>query len=281
MIFIVCGLRLAHHSMLGLSKLMTTKLSIAGAAGRMGRALVLAASGDARLTVVGGSERADSEVLGSEAMGFVISDTVAQACEGADVWIDFTTPEATIAALAELAKTQVKATIIGTTGFNTDQLAAIKAASSCLTIVQSGNFSLGVNLVAGLVRQAAARLGPDWDIEVLESHHRHKVDAPSGTALMLGQAAAMGRGVDHDAVAIFARHGQTGARIQGDIGYAVIRAGGIIGDHDVMFAAEDEIVTISHKAASRTIFAKGALAAAAWAVGQKPGLYSMDDVLGL
>jgi 4-hydroxy-tetrahydrodipicolinate reductase len=211
----------------------------------------------------------------------VISDSVAQACTEADVWIDFTSPAATIAALSQLADTPVKAAIIGTTGFDAHQMAAIREASSRLALVQSGNFSLGVNLVAGLVRQAAARLGPDWDIEVLESHHRHKVDAPSGTALMLGQAAAQGRGVEHDEVASFARHGQTGPRKAGDIGYAAIRAGGIIGDHEVMFAADDEIVTLSHKAGSRTIFAKGALAAAIWASTQGPGLYTMDDVLGL
>jgi 4-hydroxy-tetrahydrodipicolinate reductase len=268
---------------------MTINLSIAGAAGRMGRALILAASGDSRFGVVGGTERAGSPQIGTDIgsldgkspSGFSVSGDVASACNGADVWIDFTSPSATISALSALDRTPVKAVIIGTTGFNADQFVAIQAASQKFAIVQSGNFSLGVNLVAGLVRQAAARLGPDWDIEVLESHHRHKVDAPSGTALMLGHAAATGRGVDHDSVASFARHGQTGPRTQGDIGYAVIRAGGIIGDHEVMFAAEDEIVTISHKAASRTIFAKGALAAAAWAVGQKSGLYSMDDVLGL
>jgi 4-hydroxy-tetrahydrodipicolinate reductase len=268
---------------------MRITLSIAGAGGRMGRALILAASGDARFGVVGGTERAGSDLLGTDiglldgkvATGCLVIESVIEACKGAQVWIDFTSPMATIAALSALSDTNVKAAIIGTTGFDAAQLEAIKAASTKVSIVQSGNFSLGVNLVAGLVRQAAARLGPDWDIEVVESHHRHKVDAPSGTALMLGRAAALGRDVDHDDVASFARHGQTGARKAGDIGYAVIRAGGIIGDHEVMFAAEDEIVTLSHKASSRTIFAKGALAAAAWAVGQKPGLYSMDDVLGL
>lgn len=268
---------------------MTLKLSIAGAGGRMGRALIVAASGDARFDVVGGTERAGSDLIGHDLglfdgkmpSGHVISETVAGACEHGEVWIDFTSPAATLAALLALQDTRVKAAIIGTTGFDAAQMDAIKAASQRLTIVQSGNFSLGVNLVAGLVRQAAARLGPDWDIEILESHHRHKVDAPSGTALMLGHAAAHGRGVDHDAVAAFARHGQTGPRKAGDIGYAAIRAGGIIGEHEVIFAAEDEIVTVSHKASSRTIFAKGALAAAIWASAEGPGLYTMDDVLGL
>jgi 4-hydroxy-tetrahydrodipicolinate reductase len=268
---------------------MTISLSIAGAGGRMGRALILAAGGDVRFDMVGGTERLGSDLIGIDLglldgktpLGCVVSGTVEAACVHADVWIDFTSPAATIAALTVLEGTNVKAAIIGTTGFDDQQKAAIKIISQRLTILQSGNFSLGVNLVAGLVRQAAARLGPDWDIEVLESHHRHKVDAPSGTALMLGHAAAQGRGVNHDSVAQFARHGQTGPRSEGDIGYAVLRAGGIIGEHEVMFAAEDEIVTITHKAGSRTIFAKGALAAAAWAVGQAPGLYSMDDMLGL
>jgi 4-hydroxy-tetrahydrodipicolinate reductase len=268
---------------------MTLNLAIAGAAGRMGRALISAAALDERFKISGGTERAGSDLIGADLglleskvpSGHVIADSVDGACHCANVWIDFTTPAATIAALAALEALSLKAAIIGTTGFDASQLAAIKAAARKLAIVQSGNFSLGVNLVAGLVRQAAARLGPDWDIEVVESHHRHKIDAPSGTALMLGHAAAQGRGVDHDQVANFARHGQTGPRKAGNIGYAVIRAGGIIGDHEVMFAAEDEIVNLTHKASSRTIFAKGALAAAAWAADRKPGLYSMDDVLGL
>jgi 4-hydroxy-tetrahydrodipicolinate reductase len=260
---------------------MTIKLAIAGAAGRMGSALVQAALGDARFSVAGGTERLGSASIGLDGGGFGVSDSVAAACANADVWIDFTSPDATIAALFALKNTSVKAAIIGTTGLDDGQQQTITDASRHIAIVQSGNFSLGVNLVAGLVRQAAARLGPDWDVEVIESHHRHKVDAPSGTALMLGKAAAQGRGIDHDGVASFARHGQTGPRKAGDIGYAVIRAGGIIGEHEVLFAADDEIVSLTHKAASRTIFAKGALAAAAWAVNAGPGLYNMDDVLGL
>jgi 4-hydroxy-tetrahydrodipicolinate reductase len=268
---------------------MTINLSIAGAAGRMGRALILAVQGDGRFGLVGGTERGGSDAIGTDlglldgknALGFKVSPNVREACATAHVWIDFTSPAATVAALAALADTPVKSAIIGTTGFDNDQMAAIEATAQHLAIVQSGNFSLGVNLVAGLVRQAAARLGPDWDIEVLESHHRHKIDAPSGTALLLGQAAAKGRGVVHDGVATFARHGQTGVRRSGDIGYAVVRAGGIIGNHKVMFAADDEIVSIAHSASSRTIFAKGALAAAIWASAQKPGFYDMDDVLGL
>lgn len=268
---------------------MTINLSIAGAAGRMGRALIMAGQSDGRFEIVGGTERGGSDAIGTDlglldgkiALGFNISESVREACATAHVWIDFTSPAATIAALGALTDTPVRSAIIGTTGFDSDQMADIAKAAHDLAIVQSGNFSLGINLVAGLVRQAAARLGPDWDIEVLESHHRHKIDAPSGTALMLGQAAAAGRGVVHDEVATFARHGQTGARKSGDIGYAVVRAGGIIGDHKVLFATDDEIVSIAHSASSRTIFAKGALAAAIWASAQPPGLYNMDDVLGL
>ena len=268
---------------------MTLNLIIAGAAGRMGRALIAAGHDDARFAIVGGTERAGSDSIGTDLgmlegqppSGYLIADNAVAACQHGDVWIDFTTPSATIDALGALKATNVKAAIIGTTGFDANQLDAIQAASAHLAIVMSGNFSLGVNLVAGLVRQAAGRLGPDWDIEILESHHRHKVDAPSGTALILGHAAAAGRGVDHNQVAKLARHGQVGPRTAGDLGYAVIRAGGIIGDHEVMFASEDEIVTIAHKAGSRTIFAKGALNAAAWASAKKPGLYTMGDVLDL
>lgn len=267
---------------------MTIKIAIAGVGGRMGQALVKAVIADARFEIVGGTEKEGSDLIGTDIgllaskvpLGHLISNSVIDAAATGHVWIDFTSTGAAISALGALSQTKVQVVIIGTTGFNFDQQGMIEETAQRVTIVQSGNFSLGVNLVAGFVRQAAARLGPDWDIEVLESHHRHKVDAPSGTALMLGHAAAAGRGVAHDNVARFARHGLTGAREVGDIGYGVIRAGGIIGDHEVMFAAEDEIVTIAHKAGSRTIFAKGALAAAAWAVNQKPGLYTMDDVLG-
>ena len=272
-----------------LSMPMSIRVTIAGIAGRMGRALTAAARGDARFELVGGTERAGHELIGLDLglldgkvmTGYRINETVSDACQHANVWIDFTNPAATIAALTAFEGTSASAAIIGTTGFASDQMARISDLSQKLVIVQSGNFSLGVNLVAGLVRQAAARLGPDWDVEILETHHRHKLDAPSGTALMLGHAVAEGRGVAHDAVARFARHGHSGPRMAGEIGYAVLRAGGIIGDHEVMFASDDEIVTLAHRASSRTIFAKGALAAAAWADNQQPGLYSMDDVLGL
>jgi 4-hydroxy-tetrahydrodipicolinate reductase len=261
---------------------MSIDLCIAGAGGRMGRALCEAAAGDDRLRVIGGTEPAGSPLIGAPAGEGAIHADVATAARGAHVWIDFTTPRATVAALPILAATGVRAAIIGTTGFDAAGQAAIAAAADRLVIVQSGNFSLGVNLLAALVRQAAARLGPDWDVEIVEAHHRAKVDAPSGTALMLGRAAAEGRGVAHDAHAVRARDGQTGPRRAGDIGYAVVRGGGIVGDHDVLFAGEAETLTLSHRALGRGIFAKGALHAAIWAAGRtRPGLHAMADVLDL
>ncbi|MFM1976308.1 MAG: hypothetical protein RL145_1154 [Pseudomonadota bacterium] len=255
----------------------------------MGRALIAAASGDAGLEIVGGSERANSPALGADlgvlaggdALGISCVDSPVVAAHKAQVWIDFTTPEASLTALTALKATNVKAIVLGTTGFEPAPEAQIAEAAQHFCIVRSGNFSLGINLLLGLVKQAAERLGPDWDIEIFEAHHRRKVDAPSGTALMLCGAAADGRGVSHTAVAAYDRHGVTAARKPGEIGYAVARGGGIIGEHEVMFASDDEIIRFSHSALNRTIFAKGALAAARWAAGNSPGLYDMADVLGL
>ena len=268
---------------------MIIQLAIAGAAGRMGRALVAAAASEADLLIVGGSERPGSPALGAdlgvlagaEALSVACLDDPSEAAKTAQVWIDFTTPAASLAALATLKSTQVKAIVLGTTGFEPAQEAKIAEAAQHFCIVRSGNFSLGINLVMGLVKQAAERLGPDWDIEIFEAHHRRKVDAPSGTALMLGQAAADGRGVSHTEIAAYDRHGATAARKAGEIGYAVARGGGIIGEHEVMFASEDEVIRFSHSALNRAIFAKGALAAARWAANRGPGLYAMSDVLGL
>lgn len=268
---------------------MTIQLAIAGAAGRMGRALIAAASDERGLAIVGGSERADNPALGADlgilaqgdALGVVCLDSPEAAAHKAEVWVDFTTPSASLSALDALRATRVRAIVLGTTGFDVAQEAQIAEAAHHFAIVRSGNFSLGINLLMGLVKQAAERLGPDWDIEIFEAHHRRKVDAPSGTALMLGQAAAEGRHVSHSEVATYDRHGGASARKAGEIGYASARGGGIIGEHEVMFASDDEVIRFSHSALNRTIFAKGALAAARWAVGQKPGLYSMADVLGL
>jgi len=255
----------------------------------MGRALVAAASSDDGLQIVGGSERPGSPALGADlgilaggdGLGVACVDSTETAAQAAQVWIDFTTPAASLSAFSGLRDTGVKAIVLGTTGFEPAQEAQIAEAAQHFCIVRSGNFSLGINLLMGLVKQAAERLGPDWDIEIFEAHHRRKVDAPSGTALMLGQAAATGRGVSHTESAAYDRHSVTAARKAGEIGYAVARGGGIIGEHEVMFASDDEVIRFSHSALNRAIFAKGALTAARWAAGHSPGLYAMSDVLDL
>lgn len=266
---------------------MSLAIAVAGAAGRMGQAVIRAAAADPRFRIAGGTERPGSQALGADlgalagASGFGVAaaDSVHTAAISADVWIDFTTPQATIDALDALATTRVHAAIVGATGLNSEQEAHVAQAAERIAIVRSGNFSLGVNLLAALVRQAAEKL-PNWDIEITEAHHRRKVDAPSGTALMLGEAAAQGRGKKLSDLRIPARDGNTGERNDG-IGFAAIRAGGIVGDHDVAFASEREIVTLSHRALDRGVFADGALAAALWAADKPAGLYSMKDVLGL
>lgn len=260
---------------------MNLKIAIAGVAGRMGQALVAGAPA-AGCTVAGGSERAGSEHIGREILaGAAIADSAQKAAAGADVWIDFTTPVATLAALDLLKSTAVRAAIIGTTGLAPQQEQQIAEHAKRIAIVRARNFSLGVNLMLGLVEQAAARLGAGWDIEISETHHRHKVDAPSGTALMIGEAAAQGRSAKLNEVRTPPYDGQPGARVDGKIGFAVTRAGGVIGDHEIQFASEEEIISIGHRAITRAIFAKGALHAAVWAAEQKPGLYSMRDVLAL
>jgi 4-hydroxy-tetrahydrodipicolinate reductase len=274
---------------------MKQKLAIAGVAGRMGRALLESAYGDPRFEICGGTERAGSKDLGTDLgvlcgqapLGLIARTEVELAAAHSDVWLDFTNPDAFIAALPALNGSSIRAIILGTTGFDNAGEQAITKAATRFCVVRSGNFSLGVNVLVGLVKQAAARLGTDWDIEILEAHHRHKLDAPSGTALMLGHAAATGRGVQHSDVAT--GHATSAGTLKpthaprqtGDIGYASLRGGGIIGEHEVMFASEAETIRLGHTALNRTIFAKGALVAAAWAAHQPPGLYSMADVLGL
>jgi 4-hydroxy-tetrahydrodipicolinate reductase len=198
-----------------------------------------------------------------------------------DVIVDFTTAEASTALARRCAEGACPALVIGSTGLSEAQRTDIEAAARRVPIVLSGNFSLGVNVLLGLVEQAARRLGPDdWDIEVLEAHHRRKVDAPSGTALMLGEAAASGRGAALAEVRAALRDGITGPREAGAIGFAAVRGGGIVGEHAVLFAAEDEILTLSHSARDRTLFARGAVEAARWVAGRPAGLYDMQDVLG-
>ena len=203
------------------------------------------------------------------------------ALDAAQVVIDFTTPQSSVALARAAMSRGGPALVIGTTGLDASDLAAIDAAAGRVPIVRAGNFSVGVNMLLGLVEQAARTLGPQtYDIEIFEAHHRRKVDAPSGTALMLGKAAAAGRGVDLDEVSSRDRDGITGPRKTGDIGFSVMRGGDIIGEHSVSFAAGDEILTLSHSARERGLFARGAVEAARWVAGKPPGLYDMRDVLG-
>lgn len=265
-----------------------TRIAIAGAAGRMGQALIRAAAAH-DFAVAGASEHTTSPALGKDAgaiaglepLGVAINADVAHAAHTADVWIDFTTPAATRAALSALP-TSVHTVIIGTTGFSADDDAAIAAAAAQRAIVKAGNFSLGVALMCALVKQAAAKLPAHaWDIEIVEAHHKRKVDAPSGTALMIARAAAAGRGVTYEDARIAPRDGVAGARLEGGIGMAVVRGGGIVGEHSAIFAAEREVLTLHHSALDRAVFADGALAAARWALTQPAGLYSIEDVLGV
>jgi 4-hydroxy-tetrahydrodipicolinate reductase len=247
----------------------SVRVAVAGALGRMGQA-VAAAAGDA--------VTARFDRPGVEGEGLVSADEALGAC---DVVIDFTTAAASAELATRCAERGGPALVIGSTGYSPEQLAQIEQAAKRIPIVRSGNFSLGVNVLQGLVGQAAKLLGPeDWDIEVFEAHHSRKVDAPSGTALMLGDAAAKSRGVELRNVMESVREGVTGPRREGAIGFAVMRGGDIVGEHSVTFAAKEEILTLSHSARDRGLFAKGALAAARWVVGRPPGLYDMQHVLG-
>jgi len=261
---------------------------VMGASGRMGRMLVreVVASPGARL--VAALERPGhdwlgrdiGEAIGMGTLGVTVSDDPLQAIAGAQAVLDFTAPAATLA-MADLAAQARAVHVIGTTGLEADDLARLARAARHATIVRAGNMSLGVNLLTKLTRMVAKALDEDFDIEIVEMHHRHKVDAPSGTALMLGEAAAEGRGVVLGPVADRGRDGQTGERVPGHIGFAALRGGDVVGEHDVIFAAPGERIVLSHIATDRAIFARGALKAALWGIGQKPGEYDMMDVLGL
>ncbi|MFC3322431.1 4-hydroxy-tetrahydrodipicolinate reductase [Mesorhizobium cantuariense] len=249
------------------------RIGLSGALGRMGRQMADAVQADARLALTARFHRPG--IVGE---GLVSRD---QALAMADVIIDFTTPAASTDLARVCAERGGPALVIGSTGFDAAELAAIADAAKTVPIVRSGSFSLGLNMLVGLVEQAARALDPDdWDVEIVEAHHSHKIDAPSGTALMLGQAAAGGRGIDLDTVARRARDGVIGARPAGEIGFAVVRGGSIIGEHSVSFCAEGETVTLSHAAGDRVMFARGAIAAALWVAGRPPGEYDMRDVLG-
>lgn len=261
---------------------MTMKLAIAGAGGRMGRVLTRIIQETEGCAVAGGLEPKGSPLVGTEmgSTGATISDDPAALFKNIDGIVDFTVPAATLSLVEHSARAGI-VHVIGTTGIDAAGEEKIRAAGKSARIVKSGNMSLGVNILASLVRKAAQALGDDFDIEVLEMHHRHKIDAPSGTALLLGQAAAEGRKIDLGKRSVRSRDGHTGARPQGDIGFATLRGGSVVGDHTVIFAGASERIEFSHKAESRDIFAHGAVKAALWARGQKPGFYSMTDVLGL
>lgn len=243
-------------------------LGVMGAAGRMGRHVAAAAEGRADMALKHALDRdADAQAR-------------AAALADCDVIIDFSSPAASTDFARDAARLGRPALIVGSTGFSQDQDRILLAQAEHIAIVKSGNFALGVNVLIGLVRQAARRLGDEWDIEILEAHHRDKIDAPSGTALMLGEAAAQGRGTSLSDTRLPAREGLRGARRRGGIGFASVRGGAVVGDHSVIFAGPDETLTLSHSALDRRLFAHGALTAAAWVVGRPAGLYDMMDVLG-
>lgn len=250
------------------------RIAVAGALGRMGRTVTSVVADEPSLVLA-----ARFDLPEATEPGLVSRDA---ALAQADVVIDFTRPEASLELAALAAERGRPALVIGATGWSADQKARLDAESKSIPIVCAGNFSLGLNLLLGLVAQAARALpAREWDIEVFEAHHRHKTDAPSGTALMLGEAAARARGVEPSQVAGWPRTEAAGPRRCGEIGFSAARAGGLIGEHSVLLAATDEIVTLSHSARDRTLFARGAVQAARWAARRSPGVYDMQDVLGL
>jgi 4-hydroxy-tetrahydrodipicolinate reductase len=264
------------------------RVGISGCGGRMGRMLVAEVQGTDGCRVTAGIDVRGSTAIGRDlgelagigALGVAVGDDIARLLAQCDVAIDFSAPAAS-AANAAAAAHAGKPLVVGTTGLEPAHEAALRDAAKSVPIVCSANMSLGVNLLVGLVRQVAATLGDEYDVEIFEMHHRHKVDAPSGTALALGRAAAEGRGIDLATMSARGRDGITGARKRGTIGFASLRGGDVVGEHEVIFAADGERIELTHRAGSRQIFARGAVRAARWAVGRPPGLYGMTDVLGL
>ena len=254
----------------------------------MGRVLIEIIRQTPGAHLAGAIEQPDSIAIGQDAgllagcgqMGVAISGDALAVIAGADGILDFTSPQSTVELAALAAQARI-VHVIGTTGFNAEHVARLEAAARHAVIVRSGNMSLGVNLLAALVKQAARTLGPEYDVEIVEMHHRMKVDAPSGTALLLGESAAEGRGIALENHSVRVRDGHTGLRRIGDIGFASLRGGVVIGDHKVIFAGPGERIELAHVAEDRSIFARGAVQAALWGKNQKPGLYSMADVLGL
>jgi 4-hydroxy-tetrahydrodipicolinate reductase len=264
------------------------KIAVLGAAGRMGQALARTVAATEGCVLAGGVEAKGSaaigrdlgEVAGLPPLGIAITDDPLPVFARVDGVLDFTSPKATVGFAALSAQARI-VHVIGTTGLSADDQAKIEAAARHAAIVKAGNMSLGVNLLVALTNKVARTLGPDFDIEIMELHHRHKRDAPSGTALMLGEAAAAGRGISLQDHSVRSRDGDVGPRREGDIGFATLRGGNVVGEHRVIFAGDVERIELVHIANDRGIFAKGAIRAALWARGQGPGLYSMADVLGL
>jgi 4-hydroxy-tetrahydrodipicolinate reductase len=264
------------------------RLIVAGAGGRMGRTLIHAIAATDGIALAGAVEAPGSAVIGRDAgelagigrNGIMVDAHIELMLADADGLLDFTVPAATVA-FAEIAARQGRVHIIGTTGLSGENERLIAEAAKRAVIVKSGNMSLGVNLLAALVKRVAMTLDEDFDIEILEMHHNKKIDAPSGTALMLGRAAAEGRGIDLPQRSVRGRAGDNAMRCRGEIGFASLRGGTVVGDHSVIFAGTAERLELVHKAEDRMIFARGALKAALWARDRKPGLYSMADVLGL
>ena len=264
------------------------KIAVTGAAGRMGRELVRMVHGNEECVLAGAVEQAGSLALGQDAgllaglgkLGVVIIDDPLELFTKIDAVLDFSVPAASLEFAALAANARI-IHVMGTTGMSAADEAKVAAAARHATIIKAGNMSLGINLLTALVRKVAEALDADFDIEVLEMHHRHKVDAPSGTALMLGRAAAEGRKVKLEEVSVRARDGHTGERRRGDIGFASLRGGSVVGDHSVIFAADGERIELVHRAADRGIYARGAVKAALWGRGKGPGLFDMMDVLGI
>ncbi|HEX4330774.1 MAG TPA: 4-hydroxy-tetrahydrodipicolinate reductase [Usitatibacter sp.] len=263
------------------------RVALAGAGGRMGRALLEAASATPGIAIGAALDAAGSSWIGRDAgdlvaaaKGIVIAADMGKALAACDVLVDFTRPEGTLAHL-RACRAAKKAMVIGTTGFAPAGLQEIRAAAGDIAIVMAPNMSIGVNVMAKLVELASRTLGADYDAEVFEIHHNKKVDAPSGTALMLGAVAAKARGGSIDKDAVHARHGDTGERRSGSVGFSVARGGDVVGDHTVYFAGTGERIEITHRSSSRATYAQGAMRAAKFAAARAPGLYGMDDVLGL
>jgi 4-hydroxy-tetrahydrodipicolinate reductase len=263
-------------------------IAVMGASGRMGRMLVQAVDDNPACRLCGVTERPGSDwvgrdlgpCLGATERGLIVQDDPLEVFASARAVLDFTTPEATVAHSVLAAQARL-VHVIGTTGLSDSDLQQVAAAAHHAVVIRSGNYSLGVNLLTAMVRQAAAALGEDFDIEIVEMHHNRKIDAPSGTALMLGEAAADGRGIALGSLSERGRDGMTGPRRRGAIGFASLRGGSVVGEHDVIFAGQGERLTLSHRADDRLIFARGAVRAALWGQDRKPGAYTMSDVLGL